>query len=359
MPRKKIIQIFMGLVLIAVLGIGGIIRSGSIQNPSHWGETMGTGYSVKIAGKVKQTDLKKLHVRIEHELTEISRQMSTWDSESEISRFNHAASTEPFPCSESFAAVIRRSLQLSKSTGGAFDPTLQPLLNLWGFGSEAEGERIPTDAELTLVRDITGWEKISIDNDANLRKAEPELSLALGAIAKGYGVDVLAEIMNELDYENWFVEIGGEVVVKGLNPSGVPWKIGIQYPTTNPMDESLLGIVQITNGAVATSGDYRNYMIEDGIVYSHILDPRTGKAIRSDTASVTVVGSNCMDADAMATALFVMGPEEGLTLVEELADLEAMFIVRTKEGELSDIFSSGFRAATDYINKRSVTPLKE
>jgi thiamine biosynthesis lipoprotein len=350
MPRKKIIQMFLGLVLIAVLGIGGILRSGSIENPAHWGETMGTSYSVKISGKVKQADLKNLYSRIQSELAEINRQMSTWDSESEISRFNHSSSTNPFSCSKAFGSVVRRALELSDSTDGAFDPTLQPLLNIWGFGSEAEEQRIPSDTEIETARKLTGWEKVRIDKSSNLRKTEPELSLALGAIAKGYGVDVLARILDESGYENWFVEIGGEVVAKGFNPAGVPWKIGIQHPTTNPMDERLQGILHVTNGAVATSGDYRNYIEHEGSVYSHILDPRSGNAVRSDTASVTVSAPSCMDADGIATALFVMGSESGILWVEKQPDIEALILVREEDGEIIEKFSSGFKASTRYTS---------
>ena len=350
MTRRKVIQMFIGLAFIAVLGVGGIMRAGTIENPAHWGSTMGTSYSVKITGKVKQNELRKLHARIEAELKEINRQMSTWDPDSEISRFNHFESTEPFACSEPFAIVVRRSLELSKTSGGAFDPTLQPLLNLWGFGSEGEERKIPSAAEIASAKSLTGWEKVKVDSSSSLQKTEPGISLALGAIAKGYGVDALALILNEAGLENWFVEIGGEVVVKGLNPDGVPWKIGIQHPTTNPMNERLQGILHVSAGAVATSGDYRNYIEEDDVVYSHILDPRSGHTVRSDTASVTVLASSCMDADGLATALFVMGAEHGLPWVEQQPNVEAMILTRGEDDEIIEQFSSGFKATSRYTS---------
>ncbi|VGO12863.1 FAD:protein FMN transferase [Pontiella desulfatans] len=347
MPRKKIIQIILGLVLVLVLGIGGYLRSQVIVNPAHWGETMGTGYSIKITGKVKQSKLQELTRSIDDRLAEINRQMSTWDPESEISRFNHSDSLEPFECSDGFVEVVRRALELSESTGGAFDPTLQPLLNLWGFGSEADGQRVPTDAEIAAIRETIGWRMLTVEGRA-LRKAEPGLSLALGAIAKGYGVDALAKILKDAGFENWFVEIGGEVLVRGLNPDGVPWKIGIQFPTTNPMDQSLQGIVHLTEGAIATSGDYRNYVRENDEIYSHILDPRSGRAVRSDTASVSVMAANCMDADGIATALFVLGADEGIAWVEGETGVEAMFLLRDDDGQIIERFSSGFQKATRY-----------
>jgi thiamine biosynthesis lipoprotein len=350
MPRKKIIQMVLGLALVLALAVGGILRSSTIQNPAHWGETMGTGYSVKISGKVRQKDLKILSRQIDAELAEVNRQMSTWDPESEISRFNHSASTAPFSCSQGFAEVVGRALELSESTGGAFDPTLQPLLNLWGFGSEGDVRRVPTEEEISKVWKTTGWRKLSVGEPATLSKTEPELSLALGAIAKGYGVDVLASLLDKAGYRNWFVEIGGEVVVRGRNPDGEPWKVGIQYPSTNPMDERLQGIVHLKGGAVATSGDYRNYLEEGGTIYSHILDPRSGRAVRSPTASVTVVAPDCTDADGMATALFVMGAAEGLDWVEQRPGVEALFLERDGKGEIIEKFSSGFAETTGYTH---------
>jgi thiamine biosynthesis lipoprotein len=222
------------------------------------------------------------------------------------------------------------------------------LLNLWGFGSGGKERRIPTDAEITKAKALTGWRHLGVDGTSNLRKDIPELQLALGAIAKGYGVDAVARLLKQAGLANWFVEIGGEVVVQGLNPKGVPWRIGIQYPTTNPMDDRLQGIVNLSAGAVATSGDYRNYIEQDGVVYSHILDPRSGRAVLSDTASVTVTAPDCTLADGIATALFVMGATEGLAWVEQRPGVEAMFLLRGANGELFEKFSSGFAAETSY-----------
>jgi thiamine biosynthesis lipoprotein len=352
MSGKQVIRMVLGFVVVLVLALGGIVRSRSVNDPAHWGETMGTGYSIKIAGAVKKSDLRVLHEEIESVLKEVNRQMSTWDPESEISRFNHSSSTEPFTCSPAFAEVVQQSLLLSASTGGAFDPTLQPLLNLWGFGSEADERRVPSGEELAAAQRRTGWQKIQTDGRSFLVKREPGLSLALGAIAKGYGVDQLAGLLETSGCENWFAEIGGEVAVHGMNPEGVPWRIGIQFPSTNPMEDQIQGILHLSDGAVATSGDYRNYLEEDGVIYSHILDPRTGLALRSDVASVTVVAPRCMDADGAATALFVMGADEGLRWVEQQPGLEALFLLRGEGNEIIEKFSSGFRKATAYTRAR-------
>ncbi len=349
MPRKKLIQMATALLLVAAFGIKGFF----VRHPRLEGGTMGTSYSVTLTGYVSRSTLQKLQDRIGAELDEINAQMSTWDPASEISRFNHSDGNVPFPTSEAFAAVVQRALELSESTGGAFDPTLQPLLNLWGFGSEGEERTVPSDTAIATVKAETGWEKVWLDQDSRLRKTAPEISLALGAIAKGYGVDAIGKILDEAGFGNWFVEIGGEVVVKGVNPAQKPWRVGIQLPTTNPMAQGQLqGVVNLTHGAVATSGDYRNYIFENGTLYSHILDPRVGRAVLSDTASVTVVASSCMDADGIATALFVMGAADGLEWIEQTADAEAMFLVRGADGEIFEKFSSGFAAATGYVSTR-------
>ena len=348
MQRDTFIRNLVALMLVALLGLGGYLRSQSVKNPIIQGETMGTSYSITLSGRVNRSELEELPKLIQTELGEINRQMSTWDPNSEISAINRSDEAGPYDISPSFATVIDKSILLSRATRGAFDPTLNPLLNLWGFGSEIPERKIPSDAEIAATREKTGWDKIWLDENRKLWKAIPRLELNLGAIAKGHGVDQIARLLSNAGYENWFVEIGGEVVVRGNNPDGDPWRIGIQFPSRNPMDSRLQGIIYLTGGAVATSGDYRNYIEEDGATYSHILDPRSGRTVLSDTASVTVTAPSCMEADGVATALFVMGPEEGLPWIEEQPALEAMLLVRDKNGKISELFSSGFKAATSY-----------
>jgi thiamine biosynthesis lipoprotein len=368
MPNRSVIRMFLGLALVLLLGIGGFWRARLheadagrrlLQDPYSQGETMGTTYSIRLTGEIPTAELNAITQRVEAELMKINRQMSTWDPQSEISLFNHTRSGDPIPVSEEFANVVVRALEISESSGGAFDPTLHPLLNLWGFGSEATEMQVPSETDIKTAKAKTGWQKISFHPPASLRKSEPEISLALGAIAKGYGVDALCRILEEAGQKNWFVEIGGEVAVMGLNPDQVPWKIGIQHPDTSHDNTGLQGILNITNGAVATSGDYRNYMEVDGTVYSHILDPRSGKAVLSSTAGVSVYASSCMDADAAATALFVMGAEEGLAWVEQQHNLEAMFLLRSEDGSIIERFSSGFIGATGYTSAVDGYQVKE
>lgn len=341
------------VILLAVL-IVAFNWPRSIKNPGCQGKTMGTTYNIRLAGKFPNKELERLTKDIDSALVEINRQMSTWDPSSEISMFNHAQTTEPVEVSADFAEVVSRALSFSASSGGAFDPTLQPLLNLWGFGSEAKHRAVPSKEEIDLAKSQTGWEKVSVAAPDQLIKKQPEISLALGAIAKGYGVDAIAGLLQDRGYENWFVEIGGEVTVHGNNPDGEPWKIGIQFPSPLPGDTRLQGILHISNGAVATSGDYRNYIEQDGALYSHILDPRSGRALYSTTASVSVYADNCTDADAIATTLFVMGPETGIEWIENQEGVEALFLERNPDGSIAEICSSGFCAATEYDSLSNV-----
>jgi thiamine biosynthesis lipoprotein len=342
--RRKIIQIILGLALVSALAV----RLNFEKHPLLAGQTMGTVYRVTIGGYIGRNRLDALGSRIEETLREINRQMSTWDPESEISLFNASDECGPFPVSPAFAEVVARALEFGKATDGAFDATLQPLLNLWGFGSGSEGHAVPSEEAIAAVMRFTGPDMVWIEDSTNLWKAAPEVQIDLSAIAKGYSVDAISRLLDDAGHENWFVEVGGEVRVRGRNPAGAPWRIGIQHPSSNPAVDRLQGIVHLTNGAVATSGDYRNFMEKDGVIYSHLLDPRHGHAVLSDTASVTVVAPGCMDADAAATALFVMEIEEALRWIEKQPEAEALFLLRDGDGQIFARFSSGFTNATGY-----------
>jgi thiamine biosynthesis lipoprotein len=355
MKRRKTIQVILGFVLASGLAI----RLYHVKDPLMTGHTMGTTYNVRITGYVSRNVRTTLERRIESTLEEINRQMSSWDPNSEISAFNASDKSGPHPVSSELAEVVERALAFGEATAGAFDITLQPLLNLWGFGSESESREIPTQAAIDEVMKITGADMVWMEDATNLWKTVPEVELDLGAIAKGYGVDAVGRLLDGFGYKNWFVEIGGEVALRGRNPAGEPWRIGIQYPSSNPAVDRLQGILHLTNGAVATSGDYRNFMERDGVVYSHLLDPRYGHAVLSDTASVTVTAPNCMDADAAATALFVMDIEEALIWIEEQAEAEALFLIRGEDGRIVERFSSGFTNVTHYTSIEANPEKKE
>lgn len=348
MERKQLLKSALFLLLLIGLMVGGSWRANRITNPLFRGETMGTTYSIRLIGVVHKKEASRLAEKMDQLLLELNQYMSTWIEESQISLFNHNLSTEPVLVSEPFHTVTTKALFLAKESDGAFDPTLQPLLNIWGFGSESKAENIPTQEEIKHAHAQIGWEKIEPLSGSRLRKKEDTISLALGAIAKGHGVDLLADLLTHEGYKDWFIEVGGEVRVLGMNPDGVPWKIGIQSPDAHFLDISLHGVAQLTAGSVATSGSYRNYTEKDGKRYAHILDPRTGQAILSTLLSVSVVSDRCIDADGWATALYVLGVNEGLSYVEKNPSIEALFISATENGQLQAKYSSGFLKNTDY-----------
>jgi len=349
MNRKKVIKSFLFLILLLSLFIGGSYRANRINNPLLRGETMGTTYSIRLSGTYNKNDLELLANKINKLLLEINQQMSTWLDNSQISLFNKNYSTNPITVSENFYKVVSNSLIIAKNSGGAFDPTLQPLLNLWGFGSESKESKFPSDDDIKLVLQQTGWGKIELLNNNQIKKKNGELALALGAIAKGYSVDSISDVLNKKGYADYFIEVGGEVKVQGLNPEGNKWKIGIQDPEATLFDYSLHGIVNIDAGSLATSGGYRNFIEKNGKLYAHIVDPRNGKAINSDILSVSVLSDKCVDADAWATALYVLGVEEGLTCVESQPNIEALFIKKKLNDKVETIFSSKFKEKSNYL----------
>ena len=324
-----------------------MLVSGCSPNPKHpllLGRTMGTTFSVRIAHFSLNLEQKRQILgEIQGVLDEINRQMSVWDENSEISRFNKAPNGEFIEISLDFQAVVRRALEIAAATGGAFDPTVGPLVNLWGFGPQNGPQRDkPTAEQLAAVRASIGWQNIEIIADGRLGKRIPGLQLDLGAIAKGYAVDRVANLLLERGFSDFLVEIGGETRAFGQNPEYQAWKIGILRPDGT---QNIQKTVFLTNGrAIATSGDYRNfYRAESGEIETHIMDPRTGEPVRHKTASVSVLADDCMTADALATALFVLGPDEGLPLLAaKFPGVGALFILRGDDGSLREVASPNF-----------------
>lgn len=274
------------------------------------GRTMGTTYSVKIAGLPQAHTREQVQKEIAKRLETVDRQMSTWRKDSEISRFNAQRGTGWFPVSPDTAKVVQEANRISELSAGAFDVTVGPLVNLWSFGPENRPQRVPADEEIAKRRQSVGFGKLDVRaNPPALRKADPALSVDLSAIAKGFGVDRVAEYLDSLNAAGYMVEIGGEVRCRGSRSDGGDWRIGIQ----SPADVGALSVraVALKNRSLATSGDYRNYFEQDGRRYSHTIDPRTGRPVRHALASVSVLAESCMTADALATTIMVLGPERG------------------------------------------------
>jgi thiamine biosynthesis lipoprotein len=289
---------------------------------------MGTACHITLAGSIPKKQLAALQSEIDDALADVNARMSIWSPDTEISKFNRYQGLEKFPISPEFAEVVQSALAYSALTGGAFDPTVKPLVEHWGFGPNADSE--PVEEIMKAV----GWEKLKLENGA-LNKSNPKVQLDLAAIAKGYGVDRVADVIRQSCYTNFIVEIGGEIVAEGNNRSGKPWRVGIESPKASgkAFGSEIFQTLEISGKAMATSGDYRNFQTrEDGTRYSHIIDPNTGMPAQSDVAAVTVIAAHCMDADAIATSLCVMGSEKGFQWLETHPEFQAFFILHHADG---------------------------
>ena len=274
------------------------------------GSTMGTQYHiVLIATNNQYTKDDNLKGAIDDLLLELNQQMSTYIATSEISLFNLYKQKNWFPVSSDFARVVLAAQNVSSQSHGAFDITVAPLIDLWGFGAKTQ-LTVPTEQQINKALENTGYQQIEVRvSPPALRKLNPNLRIDLSAIAKGFAVDKISEYLNKNKYSNYLVEIGGEIRNRGLNQEGKPWKIGIETPEKNAskINQTLL----TSNLALATSGDYRNYFMKNGVRFSHTINPITGKPITHKLASVTVLHKTTMMADAYATALMVLGEKKG------------------------------------------------
>jgi len=270
--------------------------------------------------------------------------MSTYDPGSDISRFNNYEDTTAFEVSTAFINVIEEALQVYQTSGEAFDITVAPLVNLWGFGTKGHRVSPPTQEEISSVLKNVGSRYLVIKGENLIKKKIPALQLDLSAIAKGYGVDVVSRVLRDEGFENFMVEIGGEVCTRGNKAGGEFWKIGIDAPNLHSLPgQNIQAILELKDIAVATSGDYRNYFEYNGKIYSHTINPHTGFPVTHNLASVTVVAQNCMEADALATALMVMGWEKGIDYIEKIKNAEAFFIIRKDKESYETFQSSGFK----------------
>ena len=307
---------------------------------------MSTRYVVRIARPAFSPDrLAMLQEAVEQRLDELDRRFSVFRPDSELARFNAIRSTEPFAVSPELAAVTRFALDVAKHSHGAFDPTLAPLIDLWGFGRSAAPQEPPDAEALRAAQARTGWQHLDVLPDPALRKAIPELQVNLGAVAKGHAADEIARLLQEKGCMDFLVTIGGETVAVGRNPAGQPWRIGVDAPLYNTLPgESLLRVVLLGNGgALSTSGDYRRYRRDtQGRVFSHLIDGRNGRPIANTVASVTVATRDAMTADGLATALAVLGPEDNFQLLEHYPGAEALLVIRQPDDSLREIATPGF-----------------
>jgi thiamine biosynthesis lipoprotein len=305
---------------------------------------MGTTYHIKIVTGFFQ-GVSGLKEKIEKRLVEINAAMSTYQKDSEISRFNEFnQSGRQFKISKDFYRVMKTAQAVYQLSDGAWDGTVNPLVDLWGFGGGGPKNKVPMATEISALLSNIGFKNIEVLESGFLLKKHAAVTLDLSSIAKGYGVDQVADTIRKEGFQHYLVEIGGEVFASGYSKDGKLWRIGINRPQADAAFDEVYKVVELHNRAFATSGDYRNFFVADGIRYAHIIDPRTGYPICHGVVSVSIIADTCTFADGLATAIMVMGPAKGLDLINRLDAVEGLIIVEQMDGSLADFFSKGFNA---------------
>ena len=318
--------------LVFWFSVGTAFSAAMVQDLTFSGRTMGTTCFIKaqVSATVSSQTLQK---EIDACLEKINVQMSTFLPDSEISRFNRMPAGT-MPVSPDFYAVMKASEDLYKITHGAWDGTMYPILQLWGFFIKGKTPDVPTDTAISQALQNVGFHFIEIGPPHQLIKKKKDVQVDLASIAKGYGVDQLLQVLKQHGVQNGFVEIGGEVAAMGTRPDQKPWQVGITYPSSKSHATEVVKTIPIYNKAVATSGTYQNYFEKDGKRYSHIIDPRTGRPVTPRIVSVTVIAPTCTQADGLATALLVMGVKKGMALVKQLPNISCLILEETAPGVL-------------------------
>ncbi len=341
MPPRAIRVI--GVLLFAVAFVY-FIRISNKDEPNQQeftGQTMGTiPYTVKVIS----AETLPIGFGIDSVLKAFNQSLSTYIPDSEISRFNHL-DTLVYE-SDLFYPILQRSKEIHEATQGAFDPTVGPLVNIWGFGPD-KSIKIPDSTQIDSLLNLTGFDQISFN--ASYSAKQPGMYLDFSAIAKGYAIDIVAEFVESYGVKDYMVEIGGEVRVRGKNTKGQGWSIGIDDPLVAKNERKILSILEVDNMSLATSGNYRNYYEKEGLVYAHIIDPRTGYNRNHNLLSASVFSSDCMTADAYATGFMVMGLQESIKTVEKDAALEALLLYQ-EGGEIKSYVSPGLKSAIRVLN---------
>ncbi len=345
LDRRTLRLIAIAFALLAALSVHRLFFAAAPTTPDILvvaGRTMGTSYEIRIAGNELDETLRQ---RVEEEttrrLSQLDGWMSNWNPESEITRFNAHQDTTDFAVSAETAEIVAFALKLNEISGGAFDISVGPLVARWGFGIGARVDERPSDLEIERLRSHMGAATLRVNRGNgnggdSLGKNDPAVEIDLSAIAKGYGVDHVAEGLESLGRRDYLVEIGGEVRARGERPGGGPWRVAIE----RPQDEgrAIHSLVELQDRAMATSGDYRIFYIEGGKRFSHTIDPRTGRPVEGGPASATVVADTATEADAWATTLMVLGEEEGLGLADQRG-IAAFLLLRDESGTIVERYS--------------------
>ena len=306
------------------------------------GNTMGTYYLVSLVDVPKNLSKKEIEIEIKNTLLEANKILSNWDKSSEISKLNNNKTIKPIQISNELFDVVSEANSINTKSNGYFDITLDPLIELWGFGYSKGKiiERVPSKDKITDTLTLVNQNLLlEINSNNQLIKKNKNVRLNLSAIGKGYGIDLIGKKLDYLNINNYIIDIGGDIFAKGHNKNNKDWVVGIENPKLN--EKLIKEIVNVSNKGVATSGEYKNYFSKDGTKYSHIINPKNGMPITHSTKSVTVVDKNAMSADGWATALIAMGSEVGLKVAEK-EKIAVMFIDQV-EDKLLKIKSSEFK----------------
>jgi len=335
---KQISAIFLIFLVLLFAGCG------QKKEVKFSGKTMGTTYHINVVvGFFSHT--KDLQKKIDLRLDEINKSMSTFRTDSEISRFNtYQKVGEKFRISDDFLNVMTVGKTVYELTDGAWDGTVKPIENLWGFGNSENKKGIPEKSEIEAFLPNVGFNNIEISTQGYLIKKKASITLDLASIAKGYGVDQVAAIIKTNGIKNFLVEIGGEVFASGFRKDGKKWRIGINRPQPGSPIDQVYKVVTLNDKGFATSGDYRNYFELDGKRFSHIFDPRNGYPVRNGVVSVSIIADTCTFADGLATAVMVLGRKKGIELVSRLENTECLIVVRKQDNTLVDYLSKGFKS---------------
>ncbi|MCR4765610.1 MAG: FAD:protein FMN transferase [Bacteroidaceae bacterium] len=331
---------FIWLVLLVIGAALVLLKQNGIIS---WGETksyrtekglvFGTMYNITYESE------NSLRLDIDKELDNFDNSLSMFNPNSIISLSNK---NEDVTVDSLFTNVFQKAMSISEATDGCFDITVAPLVNAWGFGFS---ENItPDKAKIDSILKFIGWQKVQL-KDGKVVKQDPRIMLDCSAIAKGYSVDVIANLLKRKGVKNFMVDIGGEVVVSGVNASGNNWRIGVSKPDDDPLsrNNNLQTILDITDLGIATSGNYRNFYYKDGMKYAHTIDPKTGYPVQDRILSATVIAQDCMTADAYATAFMVMGLERAKEMTEQHPELDAYFIYSDDKGNYQTYMTDGMK----------------
>ncbi len=332
---RYLLMMGLGVSLLALSACGWRASTPAIEVR---GPAMGASYSIKFVQPPASLTEDRLRLEVEAILGEITQQFSTYDPDSELSRLNQDPSTGWQNISDNLYKVIEAGLRISRLSDGAFDTTVAPIVDLWGFGPNFRPDNIPAESEIRRELRRVGFKHLRLrTSPAAVYRGRPDIDIDLNALVPGYAADVIATRLEQIGVSRYLVDIGGEMRLKGLNAQGQAWQVAIEQPQAG--QQGMLRQLSLTDTAISTSGNYRNFFEIKGKRYSHEIDPRTGYPVSHGAASVTVIAETAMEADAWSTALLVLGPAQGIKIAER-ERIAVLFVMETTAGGFQEIAST-------------------